>query len=60
MNLALEVDGQVHDTGTNPQRDHYREQWLLGQGIQVLHIPAIEVLKSMDGVISTIISQARQ
>ena len=58
-NFALEVDGQVHDTGTHPQRDHYRDMWLAGQGIRVLRIPAIEVLRNMDGVISMIILAAQ-
>ena len=58
-NFALEVDGQVHDTGIHPQRDHYRDMWLAGQGIRVLRIPAIEVLRNMDGVISMIILAAQ-
>ena len=58
LTLAVEVDGQVHDTGDHPQRDRSRDLWLRGQGIKTLHIPATEVLNNMDGVISMILMAA--
>jgi very-short-patch-repair endonuclease len=60
LTLAVEVDGQVHDTGDHPQRDRYRDQWLATQGIKTPHIPATEVLNNMDGVISMILLAANQ
>ena len=48
--LAIEVDGAAHDFGNRPQRDDVRTAWLNGEGIQVLRIPAKEVLADPDAV----------
>ena len=48
--LAIEVDGAAHDFGDRPQRDDVRIEWLNGQGIEVLRIPAKEVLADPDAV----------
>jgi very-short-patch-repair endonuclease len=48
--LAIEVDGAAHDMGDKPERDELRTQWLKGEGIEVLRIPAKEVLADPDAV----------
>lgn len=48
--LAIEVDGFAHDTGDRPQRDERRTEWLRCQGIDVLRIPAKDVLADPDSV----------
>ena len=48
--IAIEVDGSVHDMGGNPQRDAERDEVLREFGIEVLRIPAADVLKSPDEV----------
>jgi very-short-patch-repair endonuclease len=48
--LAIEVDGFAHDTGDRPQRDERRTGWLRAQGIDVLRIPARDVLADPDAV----------
>ena len=48
--LAIEVDGAAHDFGNRPQRDDVRTEWLNGERIQVLRIPAKEVLADPDAV----------
>ena len=48
--LAIEVDGFAHDTGHRPQRDEVRAEWLRAQGIDMLRIPATEVLADPDEV----------
>ena len=48
--LAIEVDGAAHDFGNRPQRDDVRTAWLNGEGIQVLRIPAKDVLADPDAV----------
>ena len=48
--LAIEVDGAAHDFGDRPQRDERRTQWLNGQGVDVLRIPAQDVLRGPDEV----------
>ena len=54
-NLAIEVDGFVHDTGDNPERDIRRDAWLAGHRIDTLRIPAIDVLKDAIEAASAII-----
>ncbi len=53
--LAVEVDGFAHDTGNRPQRDEVRTEWLTDQGIQVLRIPAKDVLTDPDSVAEAIL-----
>lgn len=48
--LAIEVDGAAHDFGNRPQRDEARTDWLKQQGIEVLRIPARDVLADPDAV----------
>ena len=48
--LAIEVDGAAHDFGDRPERDDLRTAWLVSQGIEVLRIPAKEVLADPDSV----------
>jgi len=48
--LAIEVDGFSHETGDRPQRDEARTIWLSRHGIEVLRIPAKDVLANPDAV----------
>jgi very-short-patch-repair endonuclease len=48
--LAIEVDGFAHDTGDRPQRDEARTAWLLTLGIEMVRLPAKDVLADPDGV----------
>jgi very-short-patch-repair endonuclease len=43
--LVIEVDGFAHETGDRPCRDAVREAWLRAQGLNVLRIPARDVLR---------------
>ena len=56
LKLAIEVDGASHDFGDRPQRDEVRTKWLSSQGIEVLRIPASEVLKNPDSVADALLS----
>ena len=53
--VAFEIDGIAHDMGDQPERDAKRDAWLRGQGIEVVRIPASEVLKSPETVADSII-----
>ena len=53
--LAIEVDGFAHETGDRPQRDEARTEWLLKQGVEVLRIPAKEVLADPDEVADALV-----
>jgi very-short-patch-repair endonuclease len=53
--LAIEVDGAAHDFGDRPQRDDRRTEWLKAQGIDVLRIPARDVLRHPDEIADAVI-----
>lgn len=44
--LGFEIDGIAHDMGDRPEKDASRDVWLAEQGIEIVRIPASEVLKS--------------
>ncbi len=43
--LAIEIDGEAHTMGRQPELDRQKTRYLEGLGIEVLRIPAKEVLK---------------
>jgi very-short-patch-repair endonuclease len=53
--LAIEVDGAAHDFGDRPRRDERRTRWLNEEGIEVLRIPARDVLRDPDEIADTVI-----
>jgi very-short-patch-repair endonuclease len=53
--LAIKVDGFAHDAGDRPGRDALRTDWLQEQGIDVLRIPAKDVLADPDSVADALI-----
>ncbi len=54
--LAIEVDGEAHDRGRNPDRDGARDEWLMNQGFRTLRIAARDVLSNLEGVIVMIVN----
>ena len=48
--LAIEVDGEAHDRGDRPARDEIRTEWLRSADIEVLRIPAKDVLGDPDAI----------
>ena len=58
--VAIEVDGIVHDMGDNPVRDVERDAVLTEYGIEVLRIPASDVLKSPDDVADGIVRYCKR
>ncbi|MEP7130761.1 MAG: endonuclease domain-containing protein [Sphingomicrobium sp.] len=52
--VAIEVDGLAHDFGDGPARDRRRDQWARGQGVETLRIPAEEVRRNLEGVVTHI------
>ena len=53
--LAIEVDGEAHNRGDQPDFDQYRDAVLRERGFTVLRFPAREVLQNMEGVLSSIV-----
>jgi very-short-patch-repair endonuclease len=58
--LAIEVDGESHSRGDRPARDEVRDAWVLAQGFDTMRIPAVEVLKNMEGVLIGIVEECRK
>jgi very-short-patch-repair endonuclease len=48
--LCIEVDGISHSMGDRPQRDERRDAYLRSQGIEVVRIPASDVLDDPETV----------
>jgi len=58
--LVIEVDGDGHSMGDNPQRDAARDRWLEQKGLQVLRFDAADVLKDVESVVRAILLAARR
>nr|WP_083925655.1 endonuclease domain-containing protein [Sphingomonas sp. Mn802worker] len=50
LRLAVEVGGEAHDRGDRPQRDTRRDAILDANGLTVLHLAAVDVLRDPDAV----------
>jgi very-short-patch-repair endonuclease len=53
--IAVEIDGIAHDRGDRPMRDSSRDAWLRRQGVEVLRIPAAEVLRDVAAVADAVV-----
>jgi very-short-patch-repair endonuclease len=57
--LAVEVDGEGHGFGDQPQRDERRDRWLAQRGVRTLRIAAVDVRDNLDGVVDAVVLAAR-
>ena len=57
-NLVIEIDGISHDMGDRPQRDIRRDAWLKSEGLDIVRIPAADVLKDATAVADSILTMA--
>jgi very-short-patch-repair endonuclease len=57
--LAIEIDGESHSRGDQPDFDAKRDDYLRMNGYTVLRIPAADVLANLDAVIRQIVASAR-
>jgi very-short-patch-repair endonuclease len=53
--VAIEIDGEIHNRGDQPERDLRRDADLATRGFTVLRLPARFVLASLDDTIATIV-----
>ena len=58
--LAIEIDGAAHDFGDRPHRDEIRTGWLKEQGIEVVRIPAGDILADPDSVADALLRLCAQ
>ncbi len=54
--LAVEVDGEVHDRGSRSIPDEARDEWLANQGYRTLRLPAREILENVEAVVELVTS----
>lgn len=55
--LAIEVDGEAHNRGDQPEFDERRDERLRILGFEIMRVPAREVLNNMDGVLRGIVAR---
>jgi len=48
--VCIEIDGIVHEMGARPERDEQRDIALLALGLEVIRIPASDVLNSPNNI----------
>ncbi len=53
--LAIEIDGEAHNRGDRPQRDELRDTYMLRKGFRTIRIPAIDVMRNMEDVVTFIV-----
>ena len=58
--IAFEIHGMVHDMDDRPDRDERRDMWLRDQGIEVVRIPASDVLRSPEEVAEAIVRYCKR
>jgi very-short-patch-repair endonuclease len=58
--LAIEVDGEAHNRGDQPQRDAVRDRVMAERGFRTLRLTAWDVLNNMDGCVMMIASACEQ
>jgi very-short-patch-repair endonuclease len=57
--LAIEIDGDAHDTPCRQERDQRRDRYLVELGFETMRIPAVEVFRNLQGVVSGIVEACR-
>lgn len=56
--MIIEVDGSAHDYGDRPQRDGVRDGWFHARNLDVMRIPAREILRDCDAAVRGIVARA--
>ena len=56
--LAIEIDGETHSRGDQPEKDRVRDAWLSREGVRVVRLPARTVLDDVATVIDHIVACA--
>jgi very-short-patch-repair endonuclease len=57
--LVIELDGESHSRGDQPEFDVKRDAWLQSNGLTVVRITAKDVLKDLDSVYRFILAKAQ-
>ena len=59
-NLVIEVEGAVHDVLSIAQKDAVRVAWLESQGLEVMRIPARDIMADPDEIALGVIMRATE
>ena len=54
--LCIEVDGEAHNRGDQPQKDIVRDRIMAECGFRTLRLPAHEVMNNMEGCVMAIVA----
>lgn len=57
--VVVEIDGQSHGMGDNPERDARRDAWLGEQGLDVVRFVATDVMNDLESVVTVILVACR-
>jgi 3-isopropylmalate/(R)-2-methylmalate dehydratase small subunit len=57
--LCIEVDGEHHSRGTNPQQDAKRDNFMRHHGIETIRLTATDVIGSLENTVRHIVAAAR-
>jgi very-short-patch-repair endonuclease len=57
--LAIEVDGDAHDSVECQEGDRWRDRQLAELGFETMRIPAAEVFRNLEGVVLGIIGKCQ-
>ena len=60
LQLAIEVDGWVHDNAETAAKDASRSEYLRSQGVATLRIPAVAVRDDLEAVVLRIVAVGRE
>jgi very-short-patch-repair endonuclease len=55
--LSIEIDGDVHGMGDNPERDEKRDEWVRGRRIEILRIPAEHLFGDIEPAVRLILTR---
>jgi very-short-patch-repair endonuclease len=56
--MIIEVDGMAHDMGDNPVKDELRDKWFAERDLEVVRIPATDILKNATSVSQSLVAYA--
>ena len=54
LRLVIEIDGEAHDRSDRPDFDDTRDQWMRGQGYNVIRFSARDIVNNLDGAVLAI------
>ncbi|MFC3174219.1 endonuclease domain-containing protein [Novosphingobium bradum] len=58
--VGIEIDGISHDMAGAPERDQRRDAELRGLGLEVVRVPAADVLKSPEAIAQALVRYCKR